>query len=291
MLVHLRYHYRRCQLHLAHHDVSRGCGFSCPHGPNSEPFKNGWAGSSRWVSSAGSDFNYDYHVSFTKEQVARQGAPISFGDERTMPRKTCMASACSPGTRPGELSTPTRLMPAGATSSSAPHNYLDLHSQERNETSTMNWVRHHDRYDGRSSGHLDRKSGRFGNVRRLLPRRGEARVNAPRCCEVGSSGAGRKTLAQRGLASVRWIVPSAILALMPKCPACLAAYVAMGTGIGLSVSTAKTLRMMLLIFCVASLSYLVAIRLLAHGPPDVGRTSLKADGLTKARGLTLPAFP
>lgn len=86
-------------------------------------------------------------------------------------------------------------------------------------------------------------------------------MNAPRCCEVGSSGPGRKTLAQRGLASVRWIVPSAILALMPKCPAYLAAYVAMGTGIGLSVSTAKTLRMMLLIFCVASLSYLVAVRL------------------------------
>jgi hypothetical protein len=59
------------------------------------------------------------------------------------------------------------------------------------------------------------------------------------------------------------VVPSALLALMPKCPACLAAYVAIGTGIGISVSTATYLRLLLVILCVLSLSYL-ALRQVLH---------------------------
>jgi hypothetical protein len=95
-------------------------------------------------------------------------------------------------------------------------------------------------------------------------------VNAHRCCLV-TSGAVRQnkageriagghppSLPRRSLDLSAKVIPVAILAVLPKCPACLAAYVALGTGIGLSLTAATYLRLTLIVVCVASLIFFVA---------------------------------
>ena len=82
-----------------------------------------------------------------------------------------------------------------------------------------------------------------------------------RCCAITS----RRSLCETPDAPVGfirrcrdiagWLVPATGLAFLPKCPACLAAYILIGTGASLSITIAAYLRMMLLTLCAISLSY------------------------------------
>jgi hypothetical protein len=98
-------------------------------------------------------------------------------------------------------------------------------------------------------------------------------MNANECCKrtlkIGncdrakeeSSGDGRPGFLRRSLELMRWLAPAAALAIMPKCPLCIAAYIALGTGIGVSVATAAYLRWLLLAVSLAALAYLMVRRL------------------------------
>lgn len=58
-----------------------------------------------------------------------------------------------------------------------------------------------------------------------------------------------------------WLIPGTLLAVFPKCPLCVAGYVALATGLGISLAAATYLRWGLLALCVGSLAYMAARRM------------------------------
>jgi hypothetical protein len=106
-------------------------------------------------------------------------------------------------------------------------------------------------------------------------------MNTRPCCKV-ATGVRHKARTpasrlRRGGELAGWIMPGATLALLPKCPACVAAYLALFSGVGVSISTATYLRTSLLVLCVTSLLFVSLRRLcrvVAEDEPTARRSSV-----------------
>jgi len=59
------------------------------------------------------------------------------------------------------------------------------------------------------------------------------------------------SLRRRFLSALAWVIPSVTFVLMPKCPACLAVYIAAATGVGISFTTASYVRTAAIVVCLA----------------------------------------
>ena len=78
---------------------------------------------------------------------------------------------------------------------------------------------------------------------------------------------------RRGGALLAWLLPGTALAFIPKCPACLAAYIALATGIGISIPAASCIRYALGALCIVTLGVSAAMwflrKLLAKKRPTL----------------------
>jgi predicted dithiol-disulfide oxidoreductase (DUF899 family) len=154
-------HIDGANLHLAHHDVTLLVVSRAPYS-KIEAFKQRMDWRFKWVSSYGSDFNYDFHVSFTPKEVAEGRGYYNY-------RVRDFRSEEMPGVsvfykdEAGRVFHTYSSFARGSESLLGAYGYLDMAPMGRNETgpnhNLTDWVRHHDRYE--SSGHSD-PTGRHG---------------------------------------------------------------------------------------------------------------------------------
>lgn len=103
---------------------------------------------------------------------------------------------------------------------------------------------------------------------------------------IANGRPGESLVTQRTRGATAWALPSITLALVPKCPMCVAAYLAIGSGLGVSLTTAAHLRTALVWLCWSTLALLVA-RLVArawtrHRSCIVTALSVRRDGVRGA---------
>jgi predicted dithiol-disulfide oxidoreductase (DUF899 family) len=132
--------------HLNNHDVTLACVSRAPLS-KIEAYKTRMGWKFPWVSSFGSDFNFDYHVSFTKEELESGKVFYNFreisGDEANdeLPGMSAFIRdeagnvyhTYSDYARGGEEILTTLMI-------------LDRAPKGRNETSTLSFVKRHDEY-------------------------------------------------------------------------------------------------------------------------------------------------
>ncbi|HUJ97579.1 MAG TPA: thioredoxin family protein [Stellaceae bacterium] len=137
-------------VHLEHHDVSYVAVSRAPFA-EIEAFRRRMGWPIRWVSSAGCDFNVDFHVSFDKDAIAARDVYYNYdlrrvGIEELSGRSVFYRNAA------GEVFHTYSSYGRGGEEQLGSYACLDITPKGRNETgpnrTLTDWVRHHDRYDG-----------------------------------------------------------------------------------------------------------------------------------------------
>jgi predicted dithiol-disulfide oxidoreductase (DUF899 family) len=113
-----------------------------------EAFKTRMGWRFTWVSSAGNDFNFDYHVSFSEEELAQESVDYNYTMQKFGSEEAPGISVFHQGDD-GEVFHTYSAYARGCETMMGTYRLLDLVPEGRNEAGlphTMAWLRHHDRY-------------------------------------------------------------------------------------------------------------------------------------------------
>ena len=116
--------------------------------PKIEAFKKRMGWRFKWVSSYGNDFNFDYIVSFTKDEMAKGQVYCNY-DKNEFPSDEGPGISVFYKDGTGEIFHTYSSYARGLDILVGVYNYLDLVPKGRDEAElpwTMAWVRHHDKY-------------------------------------------------------------------------------------------------------------------------------------------------
>ena len=154
-------HIEGALVHLSNHDVSYVAVARAPIA-ELEAFRQRMGWIFPLVSSYGNTFNYDFHVSFTKEQLSRGKVFHNF-EQTELPPGMDELSGDSVFIRDedGQIYHTYSTYGRGAEELLTSYMVLDLTPKGRNENGRGNltdWVRHHDRYG--AGGYVD-QTGRY----------------------------------------------------------------------------------------------------------------------------------
>lgn len=113
------------------------------------PFKKRMGWRFEWVSSNGTDFNFDFNVSFTPEQIRRGALPYNYGVQKMKIDELQGVSAFYKD-KQGDIYHTYSSYARGIDLMNTTYNFLDLTAKGRDENpeSSQDWVRYHDRYKG-----------------------------------------------------------------------------------------------------------------------------------------------
>jgi predicted dithiol-disulfide oxidoreductase (DUF899 family) len=135
------------RVHLLQRDVTLVVVSRAPL-PKIDAFKRRMGWQFPWVSSHGNDFNRDYHVSFTPEEVASGRMYYNF-QNGFFPSEEAPGVSVFFKNAGGDVFHTYSTYARGAESLLGVYTLLDLVPKGRDEDGlpfTMSWVRHHDRY-------------------------------------------------------------------------------------------------------------------------------------------------
>ncbi len=134
-------------VHLAHRDVTFVAVSRAPLA-EIEAFRKRMGWEFKWVSSSGNDFNYDYAVSFTQQELAQEKVPYNYGLAKFTGEEAPGISAFY-READGQVFHTYSTYARGCEAMMGTYRLLDLVPKGRDEAGlpyTMAWVRHHDRY-------------------------------------------------------------------------------------------------------------------------------------------------